>query len=80
MSRPGPATIPRMFNTNYVINKVKENFESLKPIIDKSNDNKYIAGLIEAFIKKNEATKAFDIGQIAPDFSAPSPNVPSAFW
>ena len=64
----------KMRDNKFDLNKVKENFESLKPIIEKSNDNKYIAGLIETFIKKNEASKAFDIGQIAPDFSAPTPD------
>ena len=51
----------------------KENLENLKPIINRSDFNKFAANKIKAFINKNEANSAFDIGQIAPDFSAPSP-------
>lgn len=51
----------------------KENLENLKPIINRSRFNRLNARKIEAFIKEKEANSAFDIGQIAPDFSAPSP-------
>lgn len=58
---------------NHDIEKFKENLENLRPIINKSADNKYIAGKIEDFIKLKDASSSLDIGKIAPDFSAPSP-------
>ncbi|NNK83544.1 MAG: AhpC/TSA family protein [Flavobacteriaceae bacterium] len=55
------------------IDLFKENMTNLEKVIDKNNKTKFIAAKINNFIKRNEASSLLDIGNIAPDFSAPSP-------
>ena len=53
--------------------RIKTSFIKLKPLINKNSKNKYIGNKIDAYLKKHEASSLLDIGKIAPDFSAPSP-------
>lgn len=54
--------------------KIKENYNALKTVINRNDNNKFIGLNIENFIRKKEATSKLDIGKVAPDFSAPSPD------
>lgn len=59
---------------NQNIDKIKESYNLLKPTISNSDKNKLIGQKIENFIKINEAKANVNIGKIAPDFSAPTPD------
>jgi peroxiredoxin len=59
---------------NENIDRFKKSSDLLSSIINKSPENKVIGQKIENFIKINEAKANVNIGKIAPDFSAPTPN------
>lgn len=63
-----------IYGTQTDVSIFKENYNALKTVINKNDDNKDLGYTIENFIRKKEATSKLDIGKVAPDFSAPSPD------
>ena len=58
---------------NQELAKVKSSLAALSPIINKSAGNQNIGKKIQAYILQREAVANVDIGKLAPDFAAPTP-------
>jgi peroxiredoxin len=59
---------------NANLSKVKSSLEKLTNVINKNNENLLISRKIEKIIKERAVTINTEIGQAAPNFSAPDPN------
>ncbi len=55
------------------ISKFKENLKTLEKVINRNPANKLIGQKISAFINLKESQNKLDIGKVAPNFSAPTP-------
>lgn len=63
-----------MVGKNQNIEKFKESVNTLSSVINQSPENKLIGRKIESFIYMNESKARVNIGKVAPDFSAPTPD------
>lgn len=59
---------------NQDVGKIKDSYSTLESVINSSDESKLIGQKIQNFIKINAARANTNIGKIAPDFSAPTPN------
>jgi len=63
-----------MVGKNQNIEKFKESVNTLSSVINQSPENKLLGRKIESFIYMNESKARVNIGKVAPDFSAPTPD------
>jgi peroxiredoxin len=60
-------------NKSQEVDKIKNNLASLKNVINKNEANKRIGKKIEDFINILQSQQNLNIGKVAPNFSAPTP-------
>lgn len=55
------------------VKRIKASLEKMQPVVNRNKGNKFIGVKLDNYIKQNSKNDLFAIGNVAPDFSGPSP-------